>query len=139
MSQNKLHIYIASTLLANILISVGLSPAADAKPRETIKSENYVEKLALNTSSQSDADVSCHQGNSAKIDFTHLNQFLTHNTDLTTTKTTNIVERALMQNFDNISIGNENKVLNSSELDLDSILANEFEAEGVILISRCCT
>jgi hypothetical protein len=145
MSQNKLHIYIASTLLANILIAAGLLPPAHAKSGETIKSRNSVEKLALNTSSQTDADATLLQGNGAKIDSTQFNQGevtscpLTSNAQgLTTTTTTDIVQRALIQYLNSRLIGNEIKVLNSSKLDLDSILANEFDQKGIQLLSRCC-
>ncbi|PMB14220.1 hypothetical protein CEN48_11190 [Fischerella thermalis CCMEE 5282] len=104
MSQNKLHIYIASTLLANIVIAAGLLPPAHAKSEETIKSRNSLEKLALNTSSQTDADVTLLQGNKTKIDSTQLNQgqvtsyFLTSNAQgLTTTTTTDMGQQAWIQ------------------------------------------
>ena len=131
MSQNKLHIYIVSTFLANILIAAGLLPPAHAKSGETI--------------SQTDANSSLFQGNGAKIDSTQSIQgevtpcpFTSNAQGSTTTTSTDIVQPALIQHFNSRSIGNEIEVLNGSELDLDSILADEFEPERVILASRCC-
>lgn len=144
MLQNKLHLYITSTLLANILIAAGLLPPAYAKSGETIKSANSLEKLAFNTSSQIDTDAILLQSNDTKIDSTQFNQGevnpcpFTSNAQGLTNTTIDISEQALIQYLNSRPMENEIKVLNSSELDLDSILGNEFDQKGILLISRCC-
>ncbi|MBD2775517.1 hypothetical protein [Iningainema tapete] len=136
----KLHPYIAFTLLANATLIGGLLTPAHAKSAETIESRNFVEKLALNPSQETCATRTLRQGNSAEIYSTQSNQgevipsAFTSNTSglMTTTKTTGIGQQnfvQLLETYLNVS--------NGSELDLDSVLANEFEQEG-ILLAKCC-
>ncbi|PSB03121.1 hypothetical protein [Merismopedia glauca] len=147
MSQNKLHIYIASTLLVNVLIGAELLPPAHAKSDET---RNSVDKLALNTSSQTDADAFLLESNAAKINITQLHQgevtsspfgseyhFTSKNQGLSTTTTTDIFQEPLIQHFDSTLIEKDIEVLSTDGLDLDSILDREFNRRE-FLISRCC-
>jgi predicted acyl esterase len=142
----KLHPYIAFTLLANTLIVAGLLPPAHAKSAETIESRNPVEKVALNSSVKTCANRALLQDNAAEIYSTQPNQgevipsaFTSKTSGVTTTiATTDIEQQALIQYFDSRPIGNEIEVLNGSELDLDSILAYEFEQEGILLAKDCC-
>jgi hypothetical protein len=119
MSQNKLHIYIASTLLVNVLIGAELLPPAQAKSDKTT---NSVDKLALNTSSPADADAF---------------RFTSQNLGLSTTTTTNIFQKASIQHFDTTLTEKNIEVLSADGLDLDSILDREFDRRE-FLISRCC-
>lgn len=144
MLQIKLLTYLASTLLANALI-VELLPLVHAMSAEPIEPRNPVEKLALNPSFQTYADGTLLQGSGAEIYSTQSNQgevipspFTSNAWGLMTTTTiTGIGQQSLIQDFDSRLIENEIEVSDGIELDLDSILANEFEQDEVIL-SRCC-
>jgi hypothetical protein len=144
MWRTKLPAYIASTLLTNSLIG-GLLPSVHAMSAEPIESRNPVKKLALNPSFPTYADGTLLQGNSAKIYSTQSNQGevipcpFTSNVRglMTTTTITGIGQQSLTQDFDSRLIENEIEVSDGIKLDLDSILANEFEQEGVLL-ARCC-
>ena len=145
MLHNKLHLYVTTTLLANILIAAGSLSPAHAKSGETIKSTNSIEKLAFNTLSQTDKDAALLPSNNTKAESTQFNQsevnscpFTSNTQDLTNTTTTDIGQQALIEYLDRTPIGNEIEVSNSSEVDLDSMLGNEFDQKGILLISRCC-
>jgi hypothetical protein len=147
MLPTKLLTYIASTLLANTLI-VELLPPVYAASAKSCKSRNYVEKLALNSSFQIYADGTLFQGSGAEIYSIQSNQgevilspFTSNAWDLTTTTTirgTTIrgIEQQFFQDFDRL-IQNEIEVLDGIELDLDSILTNEFD-QGGVLLAECC-
>ena len=83
--------------------------------------------------------------NNTKAESTQFNQsevnscpFTSNTQDLTNTTTTDIGQQALIEYLDRTPIGNEIEVSNSSEVDLDSMLGNEFDQKGILLISRCC-
>ncbi len=148
MLPTKLLTYIASTLLANTLI-VELLPPVYAASAKSCKSRNYVEKLALNSSFQIYADGTSFQGSGAEIYSIQSNQgevilspFTSNAWDLTTTTTIRgttirgIEQQSLIQDFDRL-IENEIEVLDGIELDLNSILTNEFD-QGGVLLADCC-
>lgn len=120
MLHNKLHLYITTTLLANILIAAGSLSPAHANSGETRSNDTKVESTQFN------------QGE------VNLCPFTSNTQDLTNTTTTDISQQALIQYLNSRPIGNEIEVLSSSEVDLDSILGNEFDQKGILLISRCC-
>ncbi|QMS86228.1 hypothetical protein HUN01_00990 (plasmid) [Nostoc edaphicum CCNP1411] len=140
----KLFTYIASTLLANILI-VEILPPVYAKSGEPIESRNSLDKLALNPSFPTYTDDTLLQGNNPEIHPAQSNQgevipcpFTSNTWGLTTTTTiTGIGQQYLIQNFDSRLIENDIEVLDGIEFDLDRILAHEFEQEGV-LVAKCC-
>lgn len=120
MLHNKLHFYITTTLLANILIAAGSLSPTYAKSGETIKNDTKVESTQFN------------QGEVNSCPFTSDSQ------DLTNATNADISQQALTEYFNSRPNGNEIEVSSSSEVDLDSILGNEFDQEGILLISRCC-
>jgi hypothetical protein len=113
----KLHPYIAFSLLANSLIIAGLLPPAHAKSVETIESRNPVEKVALDSSVKTCANRALLQNDVAEIYSTQSNQG---------------------EEIPSAFTFNEIEVLNSSELDLDSILADEFDQKGILLADKLC-
>ncbi|GAB1542431.1 hypothetical protein NUACC21_51050 [Scytonema sp. NUACC21] len=144
MLRNKLHTYIASTLLANVLIATGLLPPAYATSTQTAESGNYEEKLALNPSRKTNVNGTLRQGNDTKIDAEQSNEgeviscpFTSNAQDLRTSTTTNTDLQSLIQYFDSQFIENEIGISGGIELNLDSILADEYDREGVLL-ARCC-
>ncbi|MCC5616113.1 hypothetical protein LC605_13760 [Nostoc sp. CHAB 5836] len=144
MLSTKLFTYIASTFLANTLI-VKLLPPVYASPTEPIESRNTVEKLTLNPSSLTYTDGILLQDNGAEVYSTHFNQgevipslFNSKGSGFTTTTTITAIEQQfLIQDFESKIIDNDVENLNSIQLDLDSILAHEFDQKGM-LIARCC-
>jgi hypothetical protein len=112
---------------------------------EPIVFRNTVEKLALNPSFITYTDAIFLQSDSAKIYSIHSNQsqvipslFNSKDSDLTfTTTITGIGQQFLIQDFESKLIENDVEILNSIELDLDSILAHEFDQKGMV-IAKCC-
>ncbi|MCC5651870.1 hypothetical protein LC609_18985 [Nostoc sp. XA013] len=143
MLSTKLFTYIASTLLVNTLIVELLSPVY-ASQAEPIESRNTVDKLTLKPLFLTYTDGILLQDKGAEVYSTDSNQgevipslFNFKGSGLTITTTiTGIGERFLIQDLESKLIENDVEI-NGIQLDLDSILAHEFDQKGMI-VARCC-